>query len=68
MINLRRRMAAPRSTRMLLPALIFFGFATLSSVGAGTVAALCLVPAALVFDATRAANDGDESDREQKEL
>lgn len=53
MINLRKRMAGPRSTRMLMPAVIFLGFASLSAAGGGAVAALCLVPAGLVADAVR---------------
>lgn len=58
MITLRKRMAGPRSKRMLVPAFLFLAFASLSAVGGGAVAALCLVPAGLAIEATR----GSDSD------
>ncbi len=61
MITLRKRMSSPRSRRMLLPALLFLGCASLSTGGVGAVAALCLVPAGLVIHAARG-ND-ESSDR-----
>lgn len=65
MIALRKRMAAPRSRRMLLPAVLFFVGASLSTIGAGTAAALCLVPVALVLDAARSDGQGDSLRDEQ---
>ncbi|MEM7692152.1 MAG: hypothetical protein AAF194_06885 [Pseudomonadota bacterium] len=52
MITLRKRLAAPRSHRMLVPAFIFLACATFSAVG-GSAAALWLMPAGFVLDATR---------------
>ena len=63
MITLRKRMAARSSRRMLLPAVLFFAAASLSTVGAGAVAALCLVPAALVLDVTK----GSDKSSDRKE-
>ncbi|MFK7831386.1 MAG: hypothetical protein AB8B57_16550 [Congregibacter sp.] len=62
MITLRKRMAGPRSKRMLLPAFLFLAFASLSAAGAGTVAALCLVPAGLAIDAARDTERDAETD------
>lgn len=64
MISLRKRMTSPRSTRMLLPALAFFACASLSAVGGGTLAALCLVPAGLAIDAVRGADREPDADGE----
>lgn len=66
MISLRKRMAHSTSTRMLLPALAFLACASVSAAGGGVIAALCLVPAGLVLDATRGEErtgpDGDIKD------
>ena len=59
MISLRKRLAGPRSRRMLLPALLFLVGASASAAGAGALAALCLVPAGLAIDAT--AREGREA-------
>jgi hypothetical protein len=64
MISLRKRMTSPRSTRMLLPALVFFACASLSAVGGGAIAALCLVPAGLAIDAVRGADGEPDADAE----
>lgn len=61
MITLRKRMAGPGSKRMLMPALLFFTFASFSAAGAGAVAALCLVPAGLVIDAARSTESDDDA-------
>lgn len=53
MISLRKGMAVSSSTRMLLPALLFFACASVSAAGGGALAALCLVPAGLMVDASR---------------
>lgn len=53
MIKLRKRLRLSTRARTLVAALAFLGCATLSAAGAGTVAALCLVPAGLVLDAGR---------------
>lgn len=53
MYTLRKRLALSGKARTLLPALAFLGAATLAAAGAGTVAALCLVPAGIVLDIGR---------------
>lgn len=63
MISLRKGMTSSTSRRMLLPALLFFACASLSAVGGGAIAALCLVPAGLVIDAARG---GDRKDPAQE--
>ena len=55
MIKLRKPRSSSRSRRMLLPALLFLLGASFSAAGAGTLAALCLVPAGLAMDAARCA-------------
>ena len=62
MISLRRRIGGPRSRRMLMPALLFLAFASMSAAGAGAVAALCLVPAGLALDAVRCTNPDDKQE------
>lgn len=62
MIHLRRRIAGPRSRRVLLPALLFLGFASISAAGGGALAALCLVPAGLALEAARHDDHHDDKD------
>ena len=59
MISLRKGMTSSSSLRMLMPALVFFACASLSAAGGGAIAALCLLPAGLVIEATRG---GDRKD------
>ena len=61
MISLRRRIAGPRTRRMLMPALLFLAFASISAAGGGTIAALCLAPASLVLDAARGGSRDDSA-------
>jgi hypothetical protein len=62
MTNFGKHIAGPRSSRMLLPALLFFACASLSAAWGGAVVALCLIPAGLVIDAVR--GDGHDPSRE----
>lgn len=55
MISLRKGMTGSTSGRMLMPAMVFLVCASVSAVGGGAIAALCLVPAGLVIDAARGA-------------
>jgi len=61
MITLRKRLARSAKARTLLPAVAFFFLASLSAVGGGTIAALCLLPAGLALEAGRSHHDPDES-------
>jgi hypothetical protein len=65
MITLRKRFTGSRA-RTLLPALLFLGAASMSALGAGSVALLCLVPAGLALDVAgrdpRAVRDGAPDD------
>lgn len=56
MITLRKRLAGPRSHRMLAPALVFLVCATFSAVGGG-VAALWLMPAGFALEIARGQED-----------
>lgn len=53
MISLRKGMTGSTSGRMLMPAIVFLACASVSAVGGGAIAALCLVPAGLAMEAAR---------------
>ena len=61
MITLRKRFSTKRTRRTMVPAFLFLAAATFTATGSGAMAALCLVPAGLVFEASRDDNASNEN-------
>lgn len=61
MILSRKHLPRTARSRLLLPALAFVAFASLSAAGGGALAALCLLPAGLALEVGKPRDDVSES-------